>query len=186
MKTVSKLHGKVSDNQAILIVIIVGIQVLYAGYMILKPLLAILGLDIQLLGNPVILFSLGIYAVIIYVGISFFRGKTYGWYGEASLYIILLFKNILIFVSMITVLLFKESLFKNIPLPEMKLNGNVVWAIIELIISGLMVKLLFNNDTINGFSFRNCSRANLIIKVSVVVVIAIALYFGVSFLLIKK
>lgn len=186
MKTISKQHGKVSDNQAILIMIIIGIQVLYAGYMILKPLLAILGLDIKLLGNPVILFSSGIYAIIIYAGINFFRGKTFGWYGEASLYIILLLKNILIFVSMITVLLFKESLFKNIPLPAMKLNGNVVWAIIEFIISGLMVKLLFSNDAINGFNFRNSSKASLIIKVSVMIVITIALYFGVSFLLLRK
>lgn len=182
----NKLKMQASDKGATLLLVFLGIQILYAGYMILTLLLAILGLDIKLLGNPVILFSLGIYAIIIYAGITFFRGKTYGWYGEVSLYIILLLKNILIFISMITVLLFRESLFKNIPLPAMKLNGNVVWAIIEFLISGLMVKLLFSNDTINGFSFRNSSRASLIIKVSVIVVIVIALYFGVSFLLIKK
>lgn len=177
---------QISDKGATLLLVFLGIQILFAGYIILTLLLSILGLDIKLLGDPTILFSLGIYAIIIYVGISFFRGKTYGWYGEVSLYIILLLKNILFFISTIIVLLFKESLFKNMPLPTMKLNGNVVWAIIEFIVSGVMVKLLFSNDTINGFNFRNSSKASLVIKVTVTVVIVIALYFGASFLLIKK
>jgi len=71
-------------------------------------------------------------------------------------------------------------------LPAIKINGNVILTIIEFIISGLMVKLLFNNDTIIVFNFRNSSRANLVIKTAVIVVIAVALYFGIRFLLIKQ
>jgi len=173
------------NKEAILLIVIIGIQVLYAGYMILELLLTIFGWNIKVLGNPAILFSVGkyiifsfgIYAIIMYAGISFFRRKTYGWYGEVTLYIILLLKNIF-FVLLITVPLFKESLFKNIPfLTEMKLNWKVVWVIIEFFISGLMVKLLFSNDTINRFNLKNNTRVSLIIKVSVIVVIAIILYF---------
>lgn len=175
-----------TDYQSILIMAIVAIQIFYAGYKILILLSATIGLDITLLVNPVILFSLGIYVVILYIGISFFRWKTYGWYCETSLYIILLLKNILLFVSGITVLIFKESFLKNIPLPAMKLNSNVLWAIIEFFIAGFMVKQLISTDTINGFNFRNNSRKNIIFKVSVIVILTITLYVGISFLLVAK
>lgn len=174
-----------TNKQAILLLIIIGIQILYSGYMILMGVVASAGLDIKILVSPAMLFSLGIWAVILCVGINFFKGKTHGWYGVVSLYVILLLKNILIFISIISVLLFKESLFKNIHLPAIKLNGNIVWAVIKFTISGLMVKLLFSNDTINGFSFTNSSRSSLIIKVSVIVILAIALYFGIGSLLVK-
>lgn len=183
-----KLNSKkpqTTDKQAILLLIIIGIQILYSGYMILMGVVASAGLDIKLLVNPTMLFSLGIWAVILCAGINFFRGKTHGWYGVASLYIILLLKNILIFISIISVLLFKESLFKNIQLPAIKLNSNILWVIIESVICGIMIKLLFSTDTINGFSIRNNTKSNIIVKVSVIVVIAIALYFGVGFLLLK-
>jgi len=178
----SKLKIQISDKKAALLLVLVGIQILYSGYTILKSMSAILSLDKSLLGNPAVLFRFGIYAIIIYAAIGFFRGKTYGWYGEACLYIILLLKNILIFVSIITFLLFKVSLFNNIPLPFM-MNWNIIQVVIEFILSGLMIMLLFSNDTINGLNIRNSSRTNLIIKVSVVVIITIVLYFAVIFLL---
>ena len=110
----SKGKMETSDKEAILLLAIVGIQIIYAGYMILKILITVLGFEVNLLGNRVILFNIGIYAIVLYVGISFFREKTYGWYGEAGLYIILFSKNILFFISIITGLLFKESLLKDI------------------------------------------------------------------------
>lgn len=108
-----------TNKQAILLLIIIGIQILYSGYMILMGVVASAGLDIKILVSPAMLFSLGI------------------------------------------------------------------WAVIKFTISGLMVKLLFSNDTINGFSFTNSSRSSLIIKVSVIVILAIALYFGIGSLLVK-
>lgn len=178
---------KLSGNlQPALILILVGMEILYVGYMILKGLSALLGLDYHLLLNPLVLFSFLIYAIIIYAGICFFRGKTLGWYGVISLHIIIFLKNVLVFISVILVLLFKQSLLKNIHLPTFNMNPNVLQAIFELVISGIMIKFLFSPDTIMSYNLDRNTKLILIIKTAVVSVILVVLYLAISLLILKS
>lgn len=166
------------DKQSLFIYIIIGLVIFYSGYAFLKLISSAISLDIKLLFNLVMVITLLIYLIAIYVGVNFFRGKVVGWYGSATLFIILILKGIVVILSIVSVLIFKDSLFKNANLAKFNLNSNVVFTIVEFVIAIIMTKLLFSTDVINGFYFKNSSKLGLILKVAAITVISLVLYFG--------
>lgn len=142
------------DIQAILVFIGVIIQVAYSGITLLKFAGDIFDIDVRGFTSKEVLLAVSIYAFIIISGVLFLMSKVTGWYCTVSLYVILFLRNAFIIVTCIFINVFRPSLLKIVNPLFYYLNSYIIWAILMLIVSGIMIKLLFNKDTILEFELK--------------------------------
>ncbi|CAO5676657.1 MAG: hypothetical protein HEEMFOPI_02036 [Holosporales bacterium] len=167
--------------------IVVGVQALYAALKIILILTYAVGMELSALMNPLSFYVLLPYACIVFLGIEFILDKTFAWYGITSCFLYLFYKNIIESFILVAILLFGDSIASlyNRSLPTMRMNSNIIWMIIGLLIAGIVLKLLLEKDTLERFNINIKSKLILIIINTGIVTAASALYFGAAILLVR-
>jgi len=167
-----------------IILFITGIMVLYCALSFIRVFFSCISIDISLLIEPRATIILLTYLAVTYLGISFFRGKKEGWYGVTSAFVLLFLQGLFVIVAAVFILLFRDSSLKDMQLPKIGLNQNVVESVFGFIISLIMIRLLFMKSTVHSFFEKGIKTYKLIfIDIAIVLLYLVVCYGAVMLLL---
>lgn len=165
--------------------IIVGLQTLLAAILIVLYLICVVGINSAVLLSPFYIHTLFLYIFLLFFGINFFREKQYAWYGEVSIFLSNVYIILFGFLSLCIIMLFKDSFINlyKMPLPEFRMNSNIIVMIIWFCFSLFVLKLLFRDNTLDMLNIKTRSKLHLLLTTSGIAIVASILYFGIGVLL---
>lgn len=184
MKDNSKIRS-VYENRTLLIYIVAGIMILYGIYRQIQ----VFSVGLEFFTLSIAWYVSVINILVIVIGIGIIRLKVYGWFGGSSLFLILFLINFLVVLCFVIYAIFNKSLvqllpaLKNITSTKVTFNSEVLFSIVKIFVYGIILKLLSENDVIEGYGLDKFKKIILCVLVFFISIIAFCMYLGAYWLI---